>query len=240
MFQIFKEKFQFSRLKTKGSPLEVVGSSDMRTEGMEHLDDTMIETEEELKLSLMEFTQEETKRKLVRCKECNRQRFNHPGGVQNYGEGKCHGLRKLELGSPELEADDLRVAKERETKRGVKRANPSADVDNENKRRKQSENSLEQKEGGSQEMMMRLMMQMNEMMQKEKSHQIELQRIDEERRKGEAEEKQKEREERFREKELELKLKEMEMKKQEELLRNLSSFNRPTDREDFKIGAPPT
>ena len=85
------------------------------------LDETLLETEEELKISLVDFSGEDISRKLVRCKECNRQRFHHPGGTGNFGQGKCTGLVRLELGSLELKADDLRVAKEREATRGRKR-----------------------------------------------------------------------------------------------------------------------
>ena len=183
------------------------------------LDETLMETEEELKISLVDFSEEEVSRKLIRCKECNRQRFNHPGGIRNFGQGKCTGLVRLELGSKELKADDLRVAKERETTRGTKRTSTS-DIDESNsKRLKQTatENS-----GNSQEMMFQMMMKM-------------MQQNDQQRKED--------RDDRIKERELELKARELEMKRQEEILKSLTSnqpSGRDSEREDFKIPSPPT
>jgi hypothetical protein len=184
----------------------------------EELDDTMMETEEELKISLTEFTKEENANKLVRCKECNRQRFSHPGGIGNFGLGKCQGLDKLAIGSKELIEDDARVAKEREARRGIKRAAPSAAEDqNENKKQKNIE-GIDLQKCNSQEMMMQMMLQMNQMIQKEKTNQVEQKRLEEERRKYD-EQKSIERENRLKEKELEFKMKELE-KVLEKILKN--------------------
>ena len=161
-----------------------------------------METDEELKMDVSEFLQEEVSKKLMRCKECNRQKFNHPGGSLNFGQGKCKGLQKLEFDTAELKADDERVAKEREVKRrGVKRDAPEDAKENEDNKRPKPDDEMVVNLG-SQETMMKMMMQM-------------MQRSEERRRED--------REERLRERELELKSRELEMRRQEELLRSMNA-----------------
>ena len=94
-------------------------------------------------------------------------------------------------------------------------------------------------------MMMQMMLQMNQMIQKEKTNQVEQQRLEEERRKNDYEQRRNEREDRLKEKELEVKMKELEIKKQEAWFRmnapgTVTSRPFEGEKEDFKIGVPPT
>ena len=50
--------------------------------------------------------EDETCSKFPICKECNRQRFGHPGGMANFGLGNFKGLKKLEIDSKDLKDDD--------------------------------------------------------------------------------------------------------------------------------------
>ena len=54
-------------------------------ESLHDSDSTLMETDEELKLSVEDMEEEEIRRKILRCKVCNRQRFGHPGGIFNFG-----------------------------------------------------------------------------------------------------------------------------------------------------------
>ena len=59
------------------------------------------------------------------------QRFGHPGGIANYGQGNCKGLDKLEFDSEELKEEDAKVNNERKRKRGVKRDAPESGINDE-------------------------------------------------------------------------------------------------------------
>ena len=64
--------------------------------------------------------EDETCSKFPKCKECNRQRFGHPGDIANFGPRNLKGLTKLEIDSKDLKSDDQRVLKEIFAKRGLK------------------------------------------------------------------------------------------------------------------------
>ena len=104
------------------------------------LDATMHETEEELKIPVTDLKLEDVRRKIIRCRVCNRQRFAHPGGIQKFGLGKCDSLDILELNSVELINDDERVDVERTKRRGTKRNAEYDDDNSETKKMKESSN----------------------------------------------------------------------------------------------------
>ena len=171
-------------------------------ESLHVYDSTLMETDEELKLSVEDMEEEEIRRKIPRCKVCNRQRFGHPGGISNFGQGHCKGLTMLEIDSEELKVEDRKINIQRKSKRGVKRDAPVSEItENPSAKKLKASETLYIKmmmDMQKQKLEMQMNMQMNmmkETKQMEIQAQMDLRKYEEEKRKEEREERAREREE---------------------------------------------
>ena len=82
------------------------------------------------------------------------------------GQGECSGLRRLEFVSTELIDDDLRVANEQGNRRVIKRAAPTKENNQDNKKPKHTDTEDAAAAANPQEMMMKMVMQMMHQVQR--------------------------------------------------------------------------